>query len=280
MTYIPSAPRFHSPSAPLRAALSALPGYDEHVAAVEALKAPHAAAVREQTFAKTALDNIAGDLADALLGTPDDAPAAIEASTTQATAAADAARTTATAVELIEATEKQLGIDLDDIIRSGYDRILKHLNGILQDDYAKSRKLGLRGIHDAEQAIEAGKADAWSAMLEIRANIFHVRAAQSSIVGRLGSHETVQRINTFGLLANYAELWPGWFESQAGARWGREDITPPWPTIRGDIDPAELHAWILDTPDAEPWVPTSAELTAAVKAAEQAAREDLAKQDA
>jgi hypothetical protein len=243
------------------------------VAAIDRLKAPHAAAVREQQFAETALANIAGDLADALLGTPDDATAAIEANTTQAKAAAEVARTAGISVELINATEKQLGIDLDDIIRGGYDQLLKHLNGTLQDAYAKSRKLGLRGIHDAEQAIESGKADAWSTMLQLRTIVFHVRAAQSMIVERLGSHETLQRTNTFGLLRNYGELWPARFGGQARDRWGREDTAAPWPTTNGDVSPVDLHAWILDNPEAEPWVPTAAELSAAVKAARAALQE-------
>lgn len=281
MTYIPSAPRFHNPTAPLRAALESLPGYAAHVSAVDGLKAPHAAAARAQQDAAATLATIAADLAETLLETPTEhAAAAIEASTTEAAAATEAARMAAAAVELIEAAEKQLGIELDNIIRSGYDRLLKHLNGTLQDAYAKSRQLGLHGIHDAEQAIEAGKADAWSAMLEHRTTVFHIRAAQSSIVGRLGSHETLQRLSTFGLLANYAELWPGWYGGQARDRWGREDTAAPWPTRNGNIDPAELHAWILDHPDAKPWVPTAAQLAAAVKEAEATARAAHAEQDA
>jgi hypothetical protein len=283
MTYIPSAPRFHSPTAPLQAALSSLPGYDAHVWAIEALKRPLADAIAARENAEYATAGIAEGLIGALMAGPagGEVAAVIEAGASAAAQEDEIARAAAAKVKVIEAAEKQLGIELDDIIRNGYDRLLKHLNGTLKDAYAKSRKLGLHGIHDAEQAIEAGKASEWSTMLELRTTVFHIRAAQSSIVGRLGSHETLQRVGTFGLLANYSELWPGWFESQAGARWGREDITPPWPTERdGSIDPAELHAWILDNPEAEPWVPTAAEQAAAVKAAEQAARAALTEQDA
>jgi hypothetical protein len=273
MTYIPSAPRFHSPSAPLRAALASLPGYDSHTRAIEALKVPLAEANAAREAADSATAWLASGLTGALLGTTEDAAAVIEASTNEADKAEDKARTAAAAVKLIEAAERQLGIELDDIIRSGYDRILKHLNGTLKDAYTKSRKLGLRGIHDAEQAIEAGKADAWSTMLELRTTIFHTRTAQSTIVGRLGSHETIQRLNTFGTLENYADLDPTFLQRRTSARWGNEQLTAPWPTMGdGQPDPVGMHAWILDNPAAQPWVPTEAQLTAAIKEAELAAR--------
>ncbi|MDI3211699.1 hypothetical protein [Arthrobacter sp. AL12] len=281
MTYIPSAPRFHSPSAPLRAALASLPGYDTHVNAVEGLKAPLVAAVRAQHEATATHAGIAAALAETMLDTPaTETPGVIAASTSAAAAATDQARTAAAGIQIIEAAEKQLGIELDNIIRRGYDQLLSHLNGTLKDAYTQSRKLGLHGIHDAEQAIEAGKADEWSAMLKHRATIFHIRAAQTMLVERLGSHESLQRVGTFGLLANYAELWPGWYGGTARDRWAREDTAAPWPTRNGDTDPAALHAWILDHDDAEPWVPTAAQLTAAVKTAEAAARAAQAKQDA
>lgn len=283
MTYIPSAPRFLNPSAPLRAALASLPGYDAHVAAVNGLKALHAAAARAQQDAEASLAAIASGLAEALLleSPSGNVAATVETSTSEAADATDQARKAAAAVALMDAAEKLLGIELDNIIRTGKDRLLRHLNDTLQDAYAKSRKLGLRGIHDAEHAIEEGKADEWAEMLKHRTTVFQIRTAQSDIIGRLGSLENIQRLSTFGTLENYAELDPTFLQRRTSARWGNEQLTAPWPTMGdGQPDPVEMHAWILDNPDAQPWVPTEAELAAAVKAAEATARAAHAEQDA
>lgn len=273
MTYIPSAPRFLNPSAPLKAALSSLNGYDQHTRAMEAIKAPLTAARTERQDAESTAALIAATLGDHLLTAPAaDAAEEIETSSRQAAQAADAEFTAAARVKLLEATEQRIGAELDRIILSSRDKLLRHLDGTLKDAYRKSWALGLHGIHDAEAAINAGKADDWRTMLELRTIVFQIRDAQSLIAGRLGGHEHIQRVKTFGTLANYAELWPGWLEGANGQQWGRQDTTAPWPTTNGEADPAELHAWILENPQAEPWVPTEAELLAAVKEATAEAR--------
>ena len=272
MTYIP-ANRFHSPSAPLRAALSSLSGYDDHTRAAEAIKAPLAKSRTELQEAQATAEQLADMLAIVLLSGTTEAAEEIENSSSNAAQAADAEFAAAAKIKLLEAAEQRIGTELDQIISTGRDKILRHLNTALQDAYRKSRALELRGIHDAEDAISADKADEWAEMIKLRTTVFQIRDAQALIVGRLGSHEAVQQYKSFGLIRNYAELWPSWLEARSGAQWGRENIRAPWPTTAaGDIDPVEFHAWILANADAEPWVPTDAELLAAVKEAIAEAR--------
>ncbi|GAA3681953.1 hypothetical protein GCM10023081_20060 [Arthrobacter ginkgonis] len=281
MTYIPNAPRFYSPSAPLKAALSSLAGYDARTRAMEALKAPLAQAKTAQQDAQDAAAHLAATLAsDLLTAEPADAQATIEAGTTEAARAAENVRTAEATVKLLEAAEQHLGTELDTIIQGGYNQLLRHLNGTLQDAYAESRQLGLHGIENAEDAITAGKTDEWRRMVELRTLVFRIRDAQGTIVGRLGTHDAIQKLKTFAALRNYAELWPAWLEVGRGSVWGRENLTPPWPTVNGDPEPVGLHAWILDHPEAEPWVPTDAELAATVKDAKAAALATHAEQDA
>lgn len=276
--YIRQTPVFLNPTEPLRNALASLPGYDAHVNALDALKAPRAAATAAQQDANAKLANVTGSLADTLLKTPaTKAAGVIESRTAEAAAATEAARKAAASVTLIDTVEERLGTGLDDIVRPAADHILAHLNGTVQDAYARSRELGLQGIADAEQAIAAGKAAEWAEMIALRTTIFHARAAQSTITGRLGSIESIQRLTTFGLLANYAELFPGWHERLVSAKYGNEDLMPPWPLMADgtSIDPIEMHQWILDNPEAEPWVPTTVELAHAIKTAELHARKAL-----
>lgn len=271
MTFIPSAPRFHSPSAPLKAALSALNSYDAYTNAMEALKAPLGQARTELHDAQSTASLIAATLADRLLTvTAAEAAEEIETSAREASQAADTEFTASAKVKLLEAAEQQIGTELDRIIRGGYDKLLRHLNGALQDAYRRSWALGLRGIEDAEAAIAAGKADEWATMVNLRTTIFHIRDAQLRLVSQLGSHEAFQRVRTFGTLRNYGQLFPAWLEVQRGKQWGRQDLTAPWPTEQdGTPVPAELHAWILDNPEtAEPWIPTDTELMTAVKTAQ------------
>jgi hypothetical protein len=273
MTYSPSAPRFLNPNKPLQAALAALPGYDEHAAATAALQQPlrEADAARERATEGVKLTGSV--LAEILLkSTAAEAPALIEAQTTEAIKAEDELWAAKARFNLINRAEYEVGAGLDNIIRGGRDQVLRHLDRTLKDAYKKSRALGLQGIHDADEAITAGKADEWRAMLELRTIVFQVRDAQVNIISRLGSHDAFQRVRTFGTLENYAELWPGWLEGARGPQWGRQGTTPPWPTDKGEADPAELHAWILNNPQAEPWVPTEAQLLNAVKTAQTEAR--------
>lgn len=278
-----SAPRFHRPSAPLAAALDSVPGYTAHVHALDALAPALTAATKAQAEAQAVLDGISASLAETLTSVaPDNAARAIEDHGAKADEAGAAANRAAAHVAFLTAAETKLGQELDSIINACSDRVLRHLNRTLQEAYEESWALGLEGIHDAEDAISAGKAEAWQKMIELRAVVYQCRTAQSDIIGRLGSLENMQHLSTFGTLRDYANVDPMFLRRRNSARWGTEHLNAPWPIQGKDgrVDPADMHAHILDHPDSKPWIPTERELAAAVKEALQEARAAMQKEEA
>ncbi len=187
----------------------------------------------------------------------------------QAARAADAIAQTREAVTVLLDADKMSSEAHDRVLTGAPASLMEHLDGQLQAALAEARACGLGHITTADEAIDAGKVDAWKAVTRLTATASDIWAAQQLVVAHLLSgSELHQHLATFGQVRNYADLFPGWFDWQRGRVLSTlngepEYATPPW-----DVDdPNGLWMYAVAHHEVELWVPTPAQLRDAYAAA-------------
>jgi len=161
-----------------------------------------------------------------------------------------------------------IGQERDTAIRRGADTMLKHLDADLTTTLGKLRTATTKvaGLTSAQEAIDAGMVKDWQDLTAARARYDDIRAAQRLIVGRLWpvdltARMVMQKAEPAALhVANPIELFPDWatwsrfgyLVDQYGAR---EQLHAPWPDVTDDPD--RFTDWLINTPEAQAWVPTS-----------------------
>lgn len=170
-------------------------------------------------------------------------------------------------LQVLDSVEQRLSDRLVAQVQDARDTMLCDLHRAVVDLIGEARRLQLADVKDADQAIADGRADEWAAMSRLRDRYKVLRHAQQSIVALDREGTARQYHGTFAWIRNYADLYPDWLaggRDDGGIRYG---VTAPWPD-----DEAGRFRWLVDTADAEPWVPTPAELEAVVTGARTAAR--------
>ncbi|MBZ4558585.1 hypothetical protein GBO17_14230 [Mycobacterium avium subsp. hominissuis] len=126
----------------------------------------------------------------------------------------------------------------------------------------------LRGARNASEAIAHGAEDAWRRLPELRDEYDKLRSAQSSvmlvavaphILATAKSDYIDDPLASDLAIANLDEVLPGWRrpDNRATTTFGELGDRRPWPVD----DPIEQLVWLV-TSDAEPWLPTRADLSA------------------
>ncbi len=161
-----------------------------------------------------------------------------------------------------------IGQERDTAIRRGVDKMLAHLDGDLTTTLGKLRTATTKvaGLTSAQDAIDAGAVADWQTLTAARTRYDHIRAAQRLIVGRLWPEDltgrmVMQNAEPVALhIANPTEVFPQWatwsrfghLVDQYGAK---EQLHAPWPDVKDDPD--RFTDWLINTPQAQAWVPTS-----------------------
>lgn len=118
----------------------------------------------------------------------------------------------------------------------------------------------LAGATTPEEAIAANKAKPWNKLSVLRGNYDTIRAAQQHILGHSWydnqSHYLDDPLANLVAIRNIDDVFPHWRDADTSRTYihGAAPDPRPWP-----VDPVQQLLW-LATSDAQPWVPTSAQL--------------------
>ncbi|MCC3653219.1 hypothetical protein LIX60_17470 [Streptomyces sp. S07_1.15] len=174
---------------------------------------------------------------------------------------------------ILQGAEKRLKNQREMAVRAGADNGLRALRPLLDEliDTARPMAAALRGVHDAQTAIDRGPdaVTAWSNFNQLVDRYARIRGAQYKLT-RDAAGENIAidgKYLDFGSvfslwseIANVTQLWPEWTPRRGGA-----PVRPPWPVanpakpfrVRHD---REWFMWVLNTPQVQLWVPTLGEL--------------------
>lgn len=188
--------------------------------------------------------------------------------------ASKAAAQTQAGLDVLLAVEGRLASERDEVVLNGADDLARDLDARVKAVVSEARALDLQGAVDADEALERGVGEAWTALTKLCSRYFQLREAQRQAMAYLSRDE--QHVDGFGFLENYAELYPRWYDAGRpqpqrslidGARVvaAPSSEAAPWPD-----SPAGRFLWLVTHPEAEPWVPTARQLEQAVTAAVEA----------
>lgn len=236
---------------PLTAALDTIPGRPETATAVRAAKRLQADLLTGAPTPTSPTADLARSVADELL-----AGHQVHNLDERAWQAAHAGEGHNTAVVVARSVADDLTGRLRGIEQAGINAAIRHLHRQLaelaEDTRDAARAAG--GIRTADQAIRAGKADQYAALMSCVRHHQQIRRAQVALY-RLADPTTHRRIEGFLELADYADVFPRWhrwpdpgYDVDEETR-AHLPINPPWP----DTDP---DRWVWLAANAEPWVPT------------------------
>ncbi|GAA2386998.1 hypothetical protein GCM10010420_07380 [Streptomyces glaucosporus] len=175
---------------------------------------------------------------------------------------------------VLQGTEARLKNKGELAVRAGADDALRALRPVLDEllDTARPLAAALRGVHDAQSAIDRGPkaVAAWSGFNKLVGRYASIRSAQYKITRASvpGPAITIGREHldfaavfpVWSEIANVTEVWPEW---QPGRSDGK--TVPPWPVlsphkpfeVRHD---REWFLWVLTHPRVRLWLPTLGEL--------------------
>ncbi|WP_205874441.1 hypothetical protein [Mycobacterium camsae] len=146
------------------------------------------------------------------------------------------------------------------------DAVLRAYHGKLVELLDNARELvdQLDGANNAETAIDKGVGPQWKQLSELARDYQQLRNAQEShvpqdiVISARPSTGTGEHPASDLFLRNLDDIWPHWRQPDLTPRTirldGRRDRTEPWPT-----EPVPQLIW-LATSQAEPWIPTIAQL--------------------
>lgn len=267
MPHMPLFPAFTARSnAALSAAVDDLDGYAEAEAGRQGIADALAAASSDLLAASQA--RMA--LVDALAAT---AAAGKQIRNDLPTKAAKTAAAIASAREtviVLQEADRQLAESREVVLTAAPSRLMRHLHGQLEATLNEARALGLDRVHDAEDAIASAKTDQWQRYGVLTADHREIRAAQRQVSAELrgGDREYAQHYGGFADVANYAAVFPQWYDRQRrqpASTFNGEAVfdTPPW----DENAPDGLWSYAVRHHNVELWVPDPEQLQAAHKAA-------------
>ncbi|MFE2812626.1 hypothetical protein ACFXGG_19595 [Streptomyces nigra] len=180
-------------------------------------------------------------------------------------------------LQILVGVEKRLTNHGENTLKAGADHGLRALRPVLDEllDQARPMVAALRGVHDAQGAIDRGPdaVAAWSGMTAVVSRYAAIRTAQHKITRITMGQDVTTKYGSVGFNAvfrvwseieNVTEVWPEWTPVQNGER----SVRPPWPA-RYPNRPFEVQhdrewvMWLLSNPKVRLWVPTIGELTEA-----------------
>lgn len=156
----------------------------------------------------------------------------------------------------------------DTLLMDGLPTMCGALNDDLQRIYGEMREL-LPAPSTADQAIVEGTVAQFKTMTALRAEYFQIRAAQKHLLASgisRNDDEVFQHLSKgWPIIAHASGLGAVWPKLPEWHKYGREQVaggqlvklTPPWP----DPDSEAFLDWLLDHPEAGPWVPTHDQAT-------------------
>lgn len=156
----------------------------------------------------------------------------------------------------------------ESLVATKLDTILGALNGELTKLLVEASKAAeqLGGARTAAEAVAANAAPAWKKLTALADDYERLRAGQQTVtmglaLGYWQSHDGRESHASDNYLANLDEVFPDWRDPGRGSGRvvhvdGRVHRYEPWP-----IDPVERLVWLV-TSQAQPWIPTRAELDA------------------
>jgi hypothetical protein len=154
---------------------------------------------------------------------------------------------------------------VDSIVGVGADAMLASLAADLNEVMAEVDTVAtkLKSASTPAEAIERGVEKAWRQLPELRERYDQIRAAQMCVVpvadplavGNATSPYLADPLASDLLLSNLDELVPGWRQRDQTISMGTPPSRTPWPA-----DPVAQLLWLSTSP-AEPWVPTTSQLS-------------------
>ncbi|MFI8483843.1 hypothetical protein [Streptomyces rubrogriseus] len=178
-------------------------------------------------------------------------------------------------LQILKAVEARLNNHGDNALRAGADHGLRALRPVLDEllDQARPMATALRGVHDAQGAIDRGTdaVAAWSGFAAVVDRYAAIRNAQRKLSEYVIGEAIGTQFGTVGFrgifnvwseIENLTEVWPEWAPAQKGER----IVRPPWP-VEYPNKPFEVQhdrewlLWLLSNPKVRLWVPTIGELT-------------------
>lgn len=183
-------------------------------------------------------------------------------------AAAAAERAFMIAHDNLSGLYARLVSERDTLLMDGLPTMCGALNDDLQRIYGEMRELR-PAPSTAEQAIAEGKVAQFKKMTALRAEYFQIRAAQKHLLASgisRNDDEVFQHLSKgWPIIAHASGLGAVWPKLPEWHKYGKEQVaggrlvklTPPWP----DPDSEAFLDWLLDHPEAGPWVPTHEQAT-------------------
>ncbi|KOX34267.1 MULTISPECIES: hypothetical protein [unclassified Streptomyces] len=180
--------------------------------------------------------------------------------------------------------EKRMKNSGENLAKAGVDKGLRALRPVLAEllDQARPMVAALRGVHDAQTAIDRGPdaIAAWTGIGDVVSQYAEIRSAQHTLTrlaagqdfrtefGHLGFNAVYQ---VWSEIENVTEVWPEWAP-------GEQDTGAPWPMVHRRRPFEVKHdrewlLWLLTNPKVRLWVPTLGELVKAYEGQRKAAIE-------
>lgn len=184
-------------------------------------------------------------------------------------ATGDGGTAMARARRVLDAIANDLQGKADNALRSDADAIMHHLHGLLSQTIAQAAEVR-DAPTTAEDAIAAGPKGVarYEKLRAVEARYAEIRAAQSAMVQLWDIEKTGPDSwwSVVGFIRSPRVAWEhvvDWhrrgyrIEQDGRARDAQVKLTPPWPAL----DTAEGLHWLVDHPEASPWVPTREQYT-------------------
>jgi len=261
-------PAIHEATGPLGAALAAIPTWAEVRARLDQLDA----------FASAA-GSSPGDIEPKLVALIEGAALSGKAASSDLLAQVaavkaehDAAMTVAAVCNRVQAARIN---ELDAAATEGADIVFEHLHVDLERLLAEAAEvLALLGpVRTAEDALRADKGDVWRRLGPLQARYVDLRRAQQTMFAKCENRGRHMRQLTLAYIGDPAAVDPDHLPRRLGQQikapipgggWRMRDAAPvPWPELHGP----DALAWLVSTPDAQPWVPGMRDLEAAEETA-------------
>jgi len=246
------------PESILGVALQQIEGYAETKAQLSALPALVNAPSIDGIDSRPLVDAIVADALDA-----DQALDSPEVRVAAANAHVEALGFTLVASS-VERLRSQIGSDLDGMVRSHLDPILRFLNESLQANIVAVRDLAdqLRAIDNFDDADQAGLVDELRALRQREAEYREVREAQHRVMSKVADEQI-----TASPIAHIQDPLVADVEQVLGdlgvAISAAHALRLARPSLPSDWTSNEALRWQLEHPESKPWIPDTRQLRAA-----------------
>lgn len=252
--------------------LAACPGLLDAATAVRHAR-DLTAAVKAATVAEEGFMTVLDRLGDRMAKTPATAAEILE----EAHRLVTAEQTVNQALALATQLDVRAGSDLSEVVTAGADAMRARLHTLLGDLVDQARDLDAPAT--AEDAITTGRSSAYQQFRDLAITYGQLRQAQadldiaSAIVTdpRNTDYRLASRITNAATIFPEVGQWTRYPDGPPNADgWQTIAPTPPWPRL--DAPAADWLRYYTTSPDAQPWVPSLADLHDAMREISEAGR--------